>query len=192
PFAGVHPALRGDLPPATRRRHGPGPAAGDRAVARLHLGAHPLRRHRKRAPDPHQRAAPRDALGGAAPDRRGPAPRAGRGHDALGAGLRMDTTPEHLASRLGNDPLAPAYLIAGPEPLRVLEGADAVRAAARGEGITEREVFEAEGNQREPDWGAMAASLRAPGLFAARRLVELRLPTGKPGTEGSKLLLEYC
>lgn len=104
----------------------------------------------------------------------------------------MDTTPEQLASRLVKGPLAPAYLIAGPEPLRVLEGADAVRAAARGEGITEREVFQAEGNQREPDWGAMAASLRAPGLFAARRLVELRLPTGKPGTEGSKLLLEYC
>ncbi|HEY0310372.1 MAG TPA: DNA polymerase III subunit delta [Luteimonas sp.] len=104
----------------------------------------------------------------------------------------METTPEQLAARLGKGPLAPAYLIAGPEPLRVLEGADAVRAAARAQGISEREVFQAEGNQREPDWAAMAASLRAPGLFAQRRLIELRLPTGKPGTEGGKLLVEFC
>jgi DNA polymerase-3 subunit delta len=104
----------------------------------------------------------------------------------------MDTTPEQLAARLAKGPLAPAYLVAGPEPLRVLEGADAVRAAARAQGIAEREVFQAEGNQRESDWAALAASLRAPGLFAARRLVELRLPTGKPGAEGAKLLLEFC
>jgi len=104
----------------------------------------------------------------------------------------METTPEQLAARLGKGPLAPAYLIAGPEALRVLEGADAVRAAARAQGIGEREVFQAEGNQREPDWAAMKASLQAPSLFSARRLLELRLPTGKPGTEGGKLLLEFC
>lgn len=104
----------------------------------------------------------------------------------------METTPEQLAARLAKGPLAPAYLVAGQEPLRVLEGADAVRAAARAQGIAEREVFQAEGNQREPDWAALAATLRAPGLFAARRLVELRLPTGKPGTEGAKLLIEFC
>ena len=104
----------------------------------------------------------------------------------------MDTTPEQLAARLGKGPLAPAYLIAGPETLRVLEGADAVRAAARAQGIGDREVFQAEGNQREPDWDALAASFRAPGLFAERRLLELRLPTGKPGTEGGKLLQAFC
>ena len=60
----------------------------------------------------------------------------------------METTPEQLAARLGKGPLAPAYLVAGPELLRVLEGADAVRAAARTQGISEREVFQAEGNQR--------------------------------------------
>jgi DNA polymerase-3 subunit delta len=104
----------------------------------------------------------------------------------------MDTTPEQLAARLGKGPLAPAYLVAGQEPLRVLEAADAVRAAARAQGIADREVFMAEGNQREPDWDALSASFRAPGLFASRRLVELRLPTGKPGKEGEKLLLEFC
>ena len=87
--------------------------------------------------------------------------------------------------------LQPAHLVAGSEPLLVLEAADAIRAAARAQGIAEREVFEAEGN-REPDWNALSATLDAPSLFASRRLVELRLPTGKPGKEGAKLIEEYC
>ncbi|HVI24752.1 MAG TPA: DNA polymerase III subunit delta [Xanthomonadaceae bacterium] len=88
--------------------------------------------------------------------------------------------------------LQPAHLVAGSEPLLVLEAADAVRAAARARGIGEREVFEAEGNQREPDWDALSATLGAPSLFASRRLVELRLPSGKPGKEGAKLIEDYC
>ena len=103
----------------------------------------------------------------------------------------MDLKLDRLASQLGAEPLRPAYLIAGPEPLLVLEAADAVRAAARVQGITEREVFDAEG-QREPDWAALESTFRAPSLFASRRLVELRLPTGKPGTEGAKVIAEFC
>jgi DNA polymerase-3 subunit delta len=104
----------------------------------------------------------------------------------------MELKPEQLVAQLRSGPLRPAYLIAGAEPLRVLEAADAVRAAARREGFTEREVFEAEGNQREPDWAAMAASFRAPSLFASRRLLELRLPSGKPGKEGAQVLADFC
>jgi DNA polymerase-3 subunit delta len=104
----------------------------------------------------------------------------------------MELKPEQLIAQLRSGPLRPAYLIAGAEPLRVLEAADAVRAAARREGFTEREVFEAEGNQREPDWAAMAASFRAPSLFASRRLLELRLPSGKPGKEGAQVLADFC
>ena len=104
----------------------------------------------------------------------------------------MQPSPEQLAARVASEPLAPAYLIAGQEPLRVLEAADAVRAAARAQGIAEREVFMAEGNQREPDWDAMVASFRAPSLFATRRLLELRLPTGKPGNEGAKVIVDFC
>ncbi|MFC0678984.1 DNA polymerase III subunit delta [Lysobacter korlensis] len=104
----------------------------------------------------------------------------------------MELKPEQLVSQLRTGPLRPAYLIAGAEPLRVLEAADAVRAAARREGFTEREVFEAEGNQREPDWGAMSASFRAPSLFASRRLLELRLPSGKPGKEGAQVIVDFC
>lgn len=104
----------------------------------------------------------------------------------------MELTPERLAAQLATEPLRPAYLIAGPEPLRVLEAADALRQQARAQGYAEREVFEAEGNQREPDWDALYASLSAPGLFSARRLIELRLPTGKPGKQGAELIAEFC
>ena len=104
----------------------------------------------------------------------------------------MELKPEQLAVQVQSGPLRPAYLIAGAEPLRVLEAADAVRAAARARGVSEREIFEAEGNQREPDWSAMEASFRAPSLFASRRLFEVRLPTGKPGTEGARVISEFC
>lgn len=103
----------------------------------------------------------------------------------------MELRPEQLVARLDSG-LRPAYLIAGAELLRVLEAADAVRAAARAQGITEREVHEAEGNAREPDWNALAASFNAPSLFASRRLVEVRLPSGKPGKEGAQVIAEFC
>ncbi|MFD0739542.1 DNA polymerase III subunit delta [Lysobacter koreensis] len=104
----------------------------------------------------------------------------------------MELKPEQLATQLESGPLRPAYLIAGPETLRVLEAADAVRAAARRHGVAEREVFEAEGNPREPDWDAITATMRAPSLFASRRLIEVRLPTGKPGKDGAALIAEFC
>ncbi len=104
----------------------------------------------------------------------------------------MELTPERLAAQLADEPLRPAYLVAGPEPLRVLEAADSLRQQARAQGIAEREVFDAEGNPREPDWDAFSASLRAPGLFSARRLLELRLPTGKPGKRGAEEIVAYC
>ena len=103
----------------------------------------------------------------------------------------MELKPDRLAAHLASGPLRPAWLIAGPEALLVLEAADAVRAAAREQGIVEREVFDAEGN-REPDWDALDASFRAPSLFASRRLIELRLPTGKPGVEGAKIIAGFC
>ena len=103
----------------------------------------------------------------------------------------MELKIDRLASHLASHPLPPVCLIAGPEPLLVLEAGDAVRAAARAQGILEREVFEAEG-QREPDWNALESSFRAPSLFSSRRLLELRLPTGKPGVEGARIVTEFC
>lgn len=104
----------------------------------------------------------------------------------------MALTPERLAAQLADEPIRPAYLIAGAEPLRVLEAADAVRSHARSQGIAEREVFEADGNAREPDWDAFSATMHAPGLFSARRLIELRLPTGKPGKRGADEIIAFC
>ncbi|MEE7561250.1 DNA polymerase III subunit delta, partial [Xanthomonas sp. Kuri4-2] len=86
--------------------------------------------------------------------------------------------------------MQPAYLIAGPETLRVLEAADAIRVRARAEGISEREVFDADG--RDFDWNQLDATFNAPSLFSARRLVELRLPSGKPGKEGAEVITGFC
>lgn len=102
----------------------------------------------------------------------------------------MELRPEQLVAQPESEPLLPVYLVAGPEALRVLEAADAVRARARAQGVGEREVFHAEG--REPDWGALQASFAAPGLFSARRLLELHLPSGKPGKEGAAVIAEFC
>lgn len=102
----------------------------------------------------------------------------------------MELTPEKLTTQLAAEALRPAYLIVGPEPLRVLEAADAVRARARVQGIDEREVFEADA--RDFDWSQLAMSFRAPSLFASRRLIEVRLPTGKPGKDGAEVITDYC
>ncbi|KAF1690368.1 DNA polymerase III subunit delta [Pseudoxanthomonas koreensis] len=101
----------------------------------------------------------------------------------------MELRPEQLAAQPASQPLLPVYLVAGPETLHVLEAADAVRARARAEGA-EREVFDGDG--RDPDWDAVSASFNAPGLFASRRLLELRLPGGKPGKAGAEVISRFC
>lgn len=102
----------------------------------------------------------------------------------------MELKPEQLGTRLKDGPLHPVYLIAGPETLRVLEAADAVRSHARAQGIGEREVFDADG--RDFDWGRLQGAFNAPSLFSPRRLIELRLPTGKPGKEGAEVISDFC
>jgi DNA polymerase-3 subunit delta len=102
----------------------------------------------------------------------------------------MELAPDRLAAQIADAAPAPAYLIAGPEALLVLEAADAVRARGRALGISEREVFDVEG--RDVDWNGLQASFDAPSLFSARRIVELRLPTGKPGKEGAEVINAFC
>jgi DNA polymerase-3 subunit delta len=101
----------------------------------------------------------------------------------------MELTPERLVAQLDNETLRPVYLIAGAEPLRVLEAADAVRLRARAQGIGEREIFDVDARF---NWSLLEASLHAPSLFSAQRLLEVRLPSGKPGTDGAKLLGGFC
>ncbi|HVK51731.1 MAG TPA: DNA polymerase III subunit delta [Pseudoxanthomonas sp.] len=101
----------------------------------------------------------------------------------------MELKPEALSAR-SSEPLRPVYLIAGPETLRVLEAADAVRQLARAQGIGEREVFDADG--RDFDWQQLDASFNAPSLFSAQRLIEVRLPSGKPGKDGAEVITRFC
>jgi DNA polymerase-3 subunit delta len=70
-----------------------------------------------------------------------------------------------------------------------MEAADAVRAAARRAGFTEREVLEP---GRGFDWSEFTHATGSLSLFAARKIVELRLPAGKPGTQGAAAIAAYC
>jgi DNA polymerase-3 subunit delta len=96
--------------------------------------------------------------------------------------------PEELPRALEGG-LAPVYLITGDEPLLVQEAADAVRAAARGAGVDEREVFHVESGF---DWGALLESAGSLSLFASRRLLEVRLASAAVGTEGAKALTTWA
>jgi DNA polymerase-3 subunit delta len=81
--------------------------------------------------------------------------------------------------------LAPVYAVHGAEALLVLEAADRIREAARRAGCTERDVFFAEPGV---DWSRLGAAASNLSLFATKRLMELRVPTGKPGVEGARAI----
>lgn len=98
----------------------------------------------------------------------------------------MKIKPEQLAQHL-NKGLAPIYIIGGDEPLLVQEASDAVRKTARANGFT-REVLHA---GRGFDWNNLLQMSSSMSLFAEQRLIELRLPTGKPGDDGRKALATY-
>ncbi|UCE88143.1 MAG: DNA polymerase III subunit delta, partial [Pseudomonadota bacterium] len=86
-------------------------------------------------------------------------------------------------------PLAQVYVVSGDEPLQSGEACEALRAAAREQGYSERKVMHVE---RGFDWQQLAAEADALSLFAERRLIELRMPTGKPGDTGAKALRAYA
>ena len=98
--------------------------------------------------------------------------------------LRAEQLEGHLSRALGG-----VYAVHGDEPLLALEAADAVRAAARKRGFTEREVFEP---GRGFDWSELEHALASQSLFGGQKIVELRLPSGKPGTQGADAIVRYC
>lgn len=85
--------------------------------------------------------------------------------------------------------LARLYAVHGAETLLALEAADGIREAARKDGCSEREIFFAEPGV---DWSRFGAAAANMSLFASRRLVELRIPTGKPGAEGGRAIEAWC
>jgi DNA polymerase-3 subunit delta len=100
----------------------------------------------------------------------------------------MHSSPDQLSTQLKRQ-LAPVYLVSGDEPLQLQECCDLVRREARAQGCTDREVIDA--GSSGFDWQEILHSANSMSLFAERKLIELRLPSGKPGAEGSKALCEY-
>lgn len=100
----------------------------------------------------------------------------------------MRLYPEQLQAALQKQ-LLPVYLVSGEEPLQLQECCDLVRRQARAQGCAEREIMDAGG--KDFDWHDLLHSANSMSLFAERKLVELRLPSGKPGAEGSKALCDY-
>ena len=100
----------------------------------------------------------------------------------------MNIRAEQLEAQLSRS-LAGVYVIHGDEPLLALEAADAIRAAARAKGCDEREVLTVE---RGFDWSELAQAGASQSLFGGRKIIELRIASGKPGTQGAAAICAYC
>lgn len=86
---------------------------------------------------------------------------------------------------MSNDPLAAVYLVAGNEPLQQSEVVDSIRQKSRKAGFLNRIVFHVDGKF---DWNQVKGACLTQSLFAEKNLIEINLPTGKPGKEGSSTI----
>lgn len=100
----------------------------------------------------------------------------------------MNIPAERLPEQLVRN-LAALYVVVGDEPLAAQEASDAIRAAARAAGHSERNVYTVQGRY---NWQGIFASGENLSLFAERRLTEIRIPSGKPGVDGAKALETYA
>lgn len=98
--------------------------------------------------------------------------------------ISSEDLPRHLASGL-----KPLYVVHGDALLLAIEAADSIRTAARAAGYGERETFIAETHFK---WSELRNSAQSLSLFAERKVVDLRIPSGKPGVEGGQALQDYC
>lgn len=98
--------------------------------------------------------------------------------------LKLDALDAHLAKKL-----APLYVVHGDEHLLAIEASDKIRAAARAAGYAERDLFEVD---RYFHWSRLAESGQSLSLFGDRKLIEVRIPGGKPGKEGSVALQAHA
>jgi len=98
--------------------------------------------------------------------------------------LYPDKLDAHLAKQT-----APVYLLHGEEPWQLMQLGDELRQHARSTGFDERQVLIA---NEEADWSLFREAADSMSLFAEKRIIELRLPTGKPGRTGSEVLKQYC
>ncbi|MCL2021338.1 MAG: DNA polymerase III subunit delta [Betaproteobacteria bacterium] len=98
--------------------------------------------------------------------------------------IQSEALTAHLAGQL-----ARLYLLHGDAPLLILEAAEAIRVAARVNGYAEREILTALPGF---DWGALTTATQSLSLFGAQKIVELRIPGGKPGVTGAAALANCC
>ncbi len=101
----------------------------------------------------------------------------------------MNLAPAQLAEHLKRG-IKSLYTLHGDEPLLVQEFADSLRAHARGLGYTERTVHTVQGAHF--DWSEVLASGGSLSLFADKQIVEIRIPSGKPGKDGSVALQQIA
>ena len=100
------------------------------------------------------------------------------------ARLKPEQLQQHLKSGL-----APIYVISGDEALLVQEAQDEVRRAARRDGFSQIERYQSDAQFQ---WDTLLANANALSLFADKKLIELRIPNGKPGDQGARALKEYA
>lgn len=100
----------------------------------------------------------------------------------------MRLRPHELGQRLKQG-LLPVYLLTGDEPLQLGEAADLIRSEAKAKGFVDRTIIEAD---QRFDWNELEQEANSLSLFAQQRIIDLRLPSGKPGTTGSRALVEYA
>jgi len=100
----------------------------------------------------------------------------------------MQISSEQLAPRLLRG-LSPLYVFFGDETLLTLEAADCVRNEARRQGYVARDILFVETGFH---WGDLLTQANSMSLFGDRKVVDLRIPSGKPGVEGAEVLRKYC
>ncbi|SOD40712.1 DNA polymerase III subunit delta [Nitrosovibrio sp. Nv4] len=100
----------------------------------------------------------------------------------------MRITPDHLSRHLQKQP-APLYTVFGDELLLSMEAADLIRASAREAGYIEREIFTVD---HHFNWAELQQRGTSLSLFGERRIMDIRIPSGKPGNQGSAVLETYC
>lgn len=98
--------------------------------------------------------------------------------------IRVDQLSKALKQQI-----QPIYLLSGDEPLQINEAADAIRRTARETGYQNRVILEV-GNAFK--WDELSAEANSLSLFAEKKLIDLRIPNGKPGRDGGKALSDYC
>ena len=98
--------------------------------------------------------------------------------------LRLDALDTHLAKTLQT-----LYVVTSDEHLLAQQACDKIRAKARALGFVERDILTVE---RSFKWGALLAANQSQSLFGDKKIIDLRIPTGKPGKEGGQALQDYA